>query len=339
MIPKQINRKHILSAIKEINTQTPVKIRKHYVLFNGERYSPKQLISQAHKYIDGQILSPKLFNGGQEANQFLQKLGFNTLSIGLPIRIGTILIQQNHKQTNKQRLVFLKQIINELPSNIEILLLPGGFFSTNKKSNKLYSWVEREVSEILIKIDLIVVLGIDGRYQKDQIAISINKNGIIAMGRKFYGVKFLEDYIEKANHYLEGENNYPRIFEYKGKRFYLAICFDSYGVRHLELDNPNIDCILNLIHEFHPKGEKRSGDSYFAKYGVAGSSRQWECPTIGSTVFCNRQIPENWPCGVVYKKTTRTLQRWQYKHNKLNSVNQFYINGQTELALIKVFLV
>jgi hypothetical protein len=342
MIPAELKRKHLIKAISFLNSNPSLKkpLRRYYIQFNGDQYSPKQVISIACKYLNGKGLSSTKFNGGKESNLFLQKLGFNVLSIeiSIPTTICAALIQQEKKQSNKQRLSFLKELINALPERANILLLPGGFFSTNKKSDTLYKWVASEVSILIQRKNLFVVLGIDGRYQKDQIAIALNENGIVALGRKFYPVKVLEDYIQKANHHMEMENEFPRIFKIHGKTFYLAVCFDTYGIRHLEIPNPNIHAILNLIHEFHPKGEKRSGDSYFAKYGLAGSSRQWNCPTFGSTVFCKREIPEKWPCGVVYKQDQKILKEWRYKRNGIRSSNEFYFKGSSEKALLKMYL-
>jgi len=76
-----------------------------------------------------------------------------------------------------------------------------------------------------------------------------------------------------------------QVFQAKHKKLYMAVCYDGFGIRKLNLVNPHVDAVLNLVHGFYPKGEGGSGDVYFAKSSFAGSSRQWKCPTFGAAIF------------------------------------------------------
>lgn len=80
MIPKNINREHIIKAIEEINKVGIPEGRssKKFLLeYNGEYYPPKYIISIANKYANSKELDPQEFSGGTETNGFLKYLGFN----------------------------------------------------------------------------------------------------------------------------------------------------------------------------------------------------------------------------------------------------------------------
>lgn len=79
MIPKNITRNHILSAIKEVDNNGIPDNRystKYTLVFKGHRYPPKYIISMANRYANGEMLDSELFSGGNETNSFLQELGF-----------------------------------------------------------------------------------------------------------------------------------------------------------------------------------------------------------------------------------------------------------------------
>lgn len=79
MIPKNIDRVHILRAIEEIDKKDIPKGResKKFQLFHkGKYYPPKYVISLANKYANGVALDSSQFSGGRETNRFLGRLGF-----------------------------------------------------------------------------------------------------------------------------------------------------------------------------------------------------------------------------------------------------------------------
>jgi hypothetical protein len=83
MIPKYINREHILEAIKRIDTDGVPETHnstKFDLLFENRRYPPKYVISISHLLLVGKMLPVKDFSGGDEANNFLASLGFQIVS-------------------------------------------------------------------------------------------------------------------------------------------------------------------------------------------------------------------------------------------------------------------
>lgn len=88
------------------------------------------------------------------------------------------------------------------------------------------------------------------RWRENQLAVEIDHTGIISKGRKFYPTEGEKNYINVANSELEDEDGYKLTFEVKGKTFYIAVCYDIFGIRHSKLVNPGTDYILNLIHVF-----------------------------------------------------------------------------------------
>ena len=80
MIPENIQKEHILSAIKDIDLEgIPTKriSTKWNLVFNGNSYPPKYVISLAGKHALGKEYSDKLFSGGPESNDFLTSRGFS----------------------------------------------------------------------------------------------------------------------------------------------------------------------------------------------------------------------------------------------------------------------
>lgn len=79
MIPKNITREHIEKAIIEIEEKGFPQERdsaSYELIYNGEVYPPKYVVSLANKYANGYELEWKSFKGGNETNDFLEKLGF-----------------------------------------------------------------------------------------------------------------------------------------------------------------------------------------------------------------------------------------------------------------------
>jgi hypothetical protein len=85
MIPQNITNNHIETAIKEIkNEGIPSRrnSKKFDLLFEGERYPPKYVISVANKFANKTELKARKFSGGQETNSFLKRRGFKIITHG-----------------------------------------------------------------------------------------------------------------------------------------------------------------------------------------------------------------------------------------------------------------
>lgn len=78
-IPKSITREHVLQALEEIKPETILSNReatKFALIFNKHLLPPKYVLSIANRYANGEELPASEFSGGEEANTYLQNLGF-----------------------------------------------------------------------------------------------------------------------------------------------------------------------------------------------------------------------------------------------------------------------
>jgi len=261
------------------------------------------------------------------------------------LRIATVLIESNEqygKTDNDKRLQNLLKIIKETSrktSGSSLILFPAGYFNTGRlraNSDNYRQWtvpIKQTLSK-LKKKRIVVCVGIDGRLKrndptispKDQLALAIERSGIIGAARKFHPTKFEKDKIQLADDYRSKLGNKPRIIELNGRRFYLSVCYDIFGIRQKNLPNPGVDGILNLIHKFTARCQcetKRcqcgatSGEVYFARNGMAGASLKWNCPVYASTSFFNRKIPERWPSATKCKQNLISTKNWTYSKNQI----------------------
>lgn len=252
------------------------------------------------------------------------------------VSIITVTIQsmQNNVLKKNCRLQLLEQAIREFHDE-DVLLFPAGYFSYWRYSKFFIRMMSRKIQTIL-KITgsrAIVCFGIDLAGGKDQLAIAVDQTGIQAVGRKFFPTKDEVGYIRSASGYNEIEQGYPRIFQKKEMRFYLAVCYDGFGIRNMGLANPNVDVILILAHQFHKPGEGLSGAVDFARKGFAGASMHWRCPAFGTAVFFNWKIPEKWPTGVKWDNPGQSVKAFKYTDNQLSWVSSKTIEGWFETAL------
>ena len=82
-IPENINREHVLKALKEIDDKGIPKSRESKtwsLVYNGKYYPPKYVISLANKYANGFELSYDSFTT-IEARNYLKRLGFTIIKL------------------------------------------------------------------------------------------------------------------------------------------------------------------------------------------------------------------------------------------------------------------
>jgi len=220
------------------------------------------------------------------------------------------------------------------------MLLPAGFYENRKMTKRRICSLAKDVTKILKRANSFstVCLGVDYRRGKDQIAYPINAGGIVAVGRKFYPTKDEQGAITAAADYLSQENGMERIFQVKGFRCYLAVCYDGFGVRHLNTSNPGVDVLLNLVHCFYEKGQGCSGDVYFARKGFAGASMHWGCPVFGAAVFFGREASERWPTGMLYSGS-KSVQGFKYTDNEMTWTERVEVAEGKETAIIHKYTV
>lgn len=122
MIPKNINKEHILLAIAKIKKDGIDPSRKstfYDLIFEGERYPPKYIISIANKIVNGIELSPEKFHGGIGSDCFniLEKYGFKIIEKGTKSELFFINVLQNIKFKNIE---FFYLMIDKLMEQLKV---------------------------------------------------------------------------------------------------------------------------------------------------------------------------------------------------------------------------
>ncbi|HYM94169.1 MAG TPA: hypothetical protein VET23_08525 [Chitinophagaceae bacterium] len=338
MLDKQIKRQHILDALADIaknGVPSNRKATKYNLYHNGKSCPPKYVLSVAAEIATGKELEPSQFSGGKETNTFLSSLGFtiregskildaHKSTVSQPINICTALIQipsdNWDKRNDSEKIALLSSILNNLSKDTDILILPAGFLnSKNKQPATIFSETEKVFTKLIRKHNdkFFICFGIDGRHKADQLALVVDKTGIIAIARKFHPTNDNKrDNIPLADNPFTKENNKERDFIIKGKRACLAVCYDIFGISKLKLDNANnYDFIIGVIHGFGSSG----GDSDFARKGLAGASKQWEVHSYASAVFSDNRNATNWTSGVEWKHRNASVNKFNYAKIRIDS--------------------
>ena len=264
--------------------------------------------------------------------------------------LATVILEATHddQYDNQMRLVILKSVISHLVSdhsNDTIVVFPAGMFFTNSNPpSSIYPQLEMAISQYLANLNehVIVCFGIDGSvdldgYARDQIAVAVDRTGIIALGKKFYPAKAERGHVNLAKNFNITENEKSRIFSLGKSSFYLGMCYDGFGIKNQNIENPGVSGFIELAHCFYPKGQGPSGESYFARHGFAGTAREWNCPVYGTAVFFRREVPKHWPTGVIWNQGSISTKAWNYSLNPLKPVNVEKIRVVYGTAVIRLF--
>jgi hypothetical protein len=216
--------------------------------------------------------------------------------------------------SNVSRCTLLCQISEAILGKTEgdgIILFPAGWFNIGKEriTEKVYNRIVSSFQPVLARYEprrIILVIGIDGFQDnsgndRDQVAIAVDKTGIVALARKFFPTEEDVDFcLENAPDHLALECRRTRIFELKGWEFFIAVCNDiNAGHRtNLKKDGEfHFDVILNPIHKF----EKGNSISDFLRKGLGLESAHYRCPVFGSVKFINHyQITPSWRTGIYW---------------------------------------
>lgn len=333
MVNRQVNKKDILEALTFIDKNgVPSNRRatKYNLYHNDKSYPPKYVLSIATKIATGRELEPSQFNGGDETNGFLTTLGFTiregSKSLKAPkpkaksLSICTALIQiplDNWDEiANSDKFELLSNILSHLTEDADILILPAGFLnSRSKQPETIFDETEMVVTKLIKKYNdnLFICFGIDGRHKTDQLALAVNTTGIISIARKFH---HMDSSIHLADNAFALEQNMKRHFLIKGKRPFLAVCYDIFGISKFKLDNEtNCDFIIGVIHGFGSNG----GDSDFARKGLGGASKQWKVHSYASAVFSDNRNPANWTSGVEWTHGNASVKDFTYDQIRIDS--------------------
>lgn len=116
MIPLNIEKEHIIKAIREIDSNgipSGRQSRKFCIRFEGKQYSPKYVLSLANKFANGEELDPSTFNGGQETNNFLKRLEFDIVEISSS-RVTSESISFHEKPINETQKKYDKNLVEKM---------------------------------------------------------------------------------------------------------------------------------------------------------------------------------------------------------------------------------
>ncbi|MCF8019305.1 MAG: hypothetical protein K9L62_07840 [Vallitaleaceae bacterium] len=328
MIPNNILYNHVLKAIQYLDENGIPSNRqstKYYMIYSGRYYPPKLVISISNKYSNGEELQPGIFSGGKEANEYLQGLGFEVIPNSSDersfINVATCVLQNVYKLGNKKRKDLLKYIIDEIGSEHDVIILPAGFLKFEYFEPEVIKDEANDISEYLdiMECRTNVCYGVDCRDNMDQLALSVTSEGIKGIGRKFFPTDGEKGYIDAAGSLVSEESGYTRIVDIKGCKAYLAVCYDVFGIKKIGKENVGVDIIIDLIHKFNPKGSSDGGSSevLFARHGLAGASKGWNCPVFASAEFIRRNISQDWPTGVMWDLGDRSTKDWTYRDNTM----------------------
>jgi hypothetical protein len=106
LIPSNISREHILTALREIDSAGVPHGRestRFTLVYESKPYPPKYVISLANKFANGRALRPSDFNGGTETNGYLDKLGFYIEGVSFQNRDSRILRSRDQRQRPVRR--------------------------------------------------------------------------------------------------------------------------------------------------------------------------------------------------------------------------------------------
>ncbi len=268
-------------------------------------------------------------------------------------RIATVCLRSDGYPGNDRRMDSLRGIIHCLADQISgdcVILFPAGWFSSDDSARGLYSWVEDGVRDAIAKMagNVVVCVGVDGRFQRldgrlasyarAQMALAIDSRGIEAIARKFYPAPPEKGHIDLASDADATEDGKKRVFGLGGRTCFMCVCYDCFGLRKSNVRNSvGADIVLDCVHGFYPKGSGASGDTYFARHGLAGASKQWGCPVFAAAVFFERDIPPLWPTGVYWVLGDISTQRWRYTDNPLVPMERLTLPTTEGHALLSIY--
>jgi hypothetical protein len=357
MIPKNISRRHVLRALERIDRDGVDPVReatRFHLVHEGRRYPPKLAIALANELANGVPLPASSFSGGSESNSFLEARGFKVAPFrgppALPAKrpgrfVSTVLLERSgFEYSERDRLRTTKTIVDALGGATKgrvLLLFPGGWFKAGARTPASIS--KRIVSSMRTLLKghgdgrLGASFGLDGRRRsdgtRDQTAIMLTSRAVLAAGRKFYPTK--DEVTDAAPTWDAGEGGYPRIGTFDGRRYYLAVCYDGFGIKRQRPPRPKVDAILDHVHGF----DASESEVLFARHGFAGASQVWGCPVYGAATFFDRTVPADWPSSVLWRGKPRSTMQWKYADNAIAPADTMAIEVPEGRAVVRLFRV
>ena len=145
--------------------------------------------------------------------------------------------------------------------------------------------------------------------------MSVNQDGILAAGRKFYPTEVEKPRIKRASSFLEKEYGCERIFTAVNKKFYMAVCYDIFGINKIKGKNPEVDAVLNLVHRFEPIERALLEMCILSKMDLQEHLKIGDVLCLQVTVFKNRDIPGAMAFGVLWNQGDDSTKNWKYEYN------------------------
>lgn len=177
--------------------------------------------------------------------------------------------------------------------------------------------------------------GLDGRRRadgtRDQTAMMMTSRAVLGAARKFYPTT--DEVIDPAPSWDAGEAGHSRIATFDGRRYYLAVCYDGFGIKRQKPPRPRVDAVLDHVHGFAGS----ESEVLFARHGFAGASQVWRCPVYGAATFFDRTVPDEWPSSVLWKGKPRSTMQWRYADNAIVPTDTIAVPVPEGRAVVRLF--
>lgn len=212
----------------------------------------------------------------------------------------------------------LRVVHDQVKGSSFLLVLPAGYFDSGPDHPRtLYRRGAHQIARCLrpAPVGSTICFGVDGSGGQVQLGAAVTREGLMALGRKFYPAPG-ETRLDRAKSPYSLEEGLPRTFTFNGRTYYLSVCYDTFGLKKRSVPNHGVGGIIGLVHYFGRSGQPMSGAPYFARYGFAGVSKAWGCPVYGAVVF-HGEVQQKWPTAVLWDKGALDTKRWRYGDNPL----------------------
>lgn len=251
-------------------------------------------------------------------------------SQNLSSAVATVLTEVWGKITDGDKDCLIRDVAARVATKTQgpvVIVFPAGFYSDSVLAD-LFSRTVEKVAHALKAGDpdgrVCVCLGLDGLNNEgqpvDQLVVAISRRGPEAAGKKFYPTKYEKQFVNLGKP-EKGEFGLGRVLRWplqNGSTFYLAACYDGYGIANWATGTQKpTNAVLELIHGFDPPRRGNSGVGYYPR-GLARASQNWNCPVFSAASFRDRYLSRDFPSGLWVQEWTKGWNAWSYQDNKMS---------------------
>ena len=244
--------------------------------------------------------------------------------------VATVLTEVWGEITDGDRDCLIQDVLAHVVTKTQgpvVIVFPAGFYRGSAATD-LFSRIGKKVAYAIKAADpdgqVCVCLGLDGLDNRgraaDQLVVAISSRGPEAAGKKFYPTKDEKQFVNLGKP-ERGEFGLERVLRWplrNGSTFYLAACYDGYGIgKGATGTQKPADAVLELIHGFDPPPGVNSGVGYYPR-GLARASQNWNCPVFSAASFRNRYLSRDFPSGLWVQGWTEKWNAWKYRYNKMS---------------------